>query len=103
MGGASAAGRFDDPAMSVFGGAVLTGNGMFYFAVGEVESDIYVIDLVRNDRRDAIVSDSKGHEPSAWLSATRRSLAIGMWPRLGDALSLRSSPTCSRREPDWRG
>ena len=39
--------RFDDPAMSVFGGAVLAGNGMFYFAVGEVESDIYVMDLVR--------------------------------------------------------
>ena len=39
--------RFDDSAMSVFGGAVLAGNGMFYCAVGEVESDIYVMDLVR--------------------------------------------------------
>ncbi len=39
--------RFDDPAMSVFTGAVLAGNGMFYFAVGEIESDIYVMDLVR--------------------------------------------------------
>jgi hypothetical protein len=39
--------RFNDPAMSVFGGAVLAGNGMFYFAVAEIESDIYVMDLVQ--------------------------------------------------------
>jgi hypothetical protein len=39
--------RFNDPAMSVFGGAVLPGKGMFYFAVAEIESDIYVMDLVR--------------------------------------------------------
>jgi serine/threonine-protein kinase len=39
--------RFDDPARPVFGGAVLAGNGMFYFPLGEVESDIYVIDLVQ--------------------------------------------------------
>jgi Tol biopolymer transport system component len=40
--------RFDDPAMSVYGGGgVLAGNGMFYFAVAEIESDIYVMDLVR--------------------------------------------------------
>ena len=38
---------FADPAMSVFGGAVLAGNSIFHFAVGEVESDIYVMDLVR--------------------------------------------------------
>jgi serine/threonine-protein kinase len=38
--------RFDNPAMSVFGGAVLAGNGLFYFVVGEIESDIYVVDLV---------------------------------------------------------
>ncbi len=38
--------RFDDPAMPVFGsGSVLAGNGMFYFAVGTLESDIYVMDL----------------------------------------------------------
>ncbi len=39
--------RFDDPAMPVFGGAVLHGNGLFYFPVGELESDIYVMDLVQ--------------------------------------------------------
>ncbi|MEP7326088.1 MAG: protein kinase [Gemmatimonadota bacterium] len=40
--------RFDDPAMPVFGsGSVLAGNGMFYFAVGTLESDIYVMDLER--------------------------------------------------------
>ena len=39
--------RFDDPARPVFGGAVLAGNGMFYFPLGEVESDIYVMDLVQ--------------------------------------------------------
>ncbi len=39
--------RFDDPAMSVFSGSVLSGNGQFYFAVAEIESDIYVMDLVR--------------------------------------------------------
>jgi len=38
--------RFDDPAMSVYIGPVLAGNGMFYFAVGQLESDIYVMDLV---------------------------------------------------------
>jgi hypothetical protein len=39
--------RFDDPAMSVFGGSVQTGNGQFYFAVAKIESDMYVMDLVR--------------------------------------------------------
>jgi hypothetical protein len=39
--------RFDDPSMPVFGGAVLAGNGLFYFPVGELESDIYLVDLVR--------------------------------------------------------
>jgi Tol biopolymer transport system component len=39
--------RFDDPAMPVFGGAVLHGNGLFYFVVSEIESDTYVVDLVR--------------------------------------------------------
>ncbi|HQR17771.1 MAG TPA: protein kinase [Gemmatimonadales bacterium] len=39
--------RFDDPSMPVFGGGVLPGNGLFYFAVGEIQSDVYVMDLVR--------------------------------------------------------
>ncbi len=39
--------RFDDPSMPAFGGAVLPGNGLFYFAVGEIQSDVYVMDLVR--------------------------------------------------------
>jgi Tol biopolymer transport system component len=39
--------RFDDPSLSVYNGAVLPGNGQFYFPVGEIESDIYVTDLVR--------------------------------------------------------
>jgi TolB protein len=40
--------RLDDPAMSVYkGGAVLAGNGMFYFAVAEIESDVYIMELVR--------------------------------------------------------
>ena len=38
--------RFDDPSMLVFGGGVLPGNGLFYFAVGEIQSDVYVMDLV---------------------------------------------------------
>jgi TolB protein len=39
--------RFDDPSQSVYGATVVTGNGMFYVAIGEIESDIYVMDLVR--------------------------------------------------------
>ena len=39
--------RFDDPSMLVFGGAVLAGKGLFYFPVGEIQSDVYVMDLVR--------------------------------------------------------
>jgi len=38
--------RFDDPAMPAFGGGVLAGNGLFYFAIAQTESDIYVMDLV---------------------------------------------------------
>jgi Tol biopolymer transport system component len=38
---------FDDPSRPVFtGGPVTSGDGMFYFAVGEIESDIYVMDLL---------------------------------------------------------
>jgi len=37
---------FDEPSMPVFGGAVLAGNDVFYFAIGEIESDIFVMDLV---------------------------------------------------------
>ena len=40
--------RFDNPAMVLYGGrGVIAGNGHFYFAIGEMESDIYVADLVR--------------------------------------------------------
>lgn len=39
--------RFDEPAMSVWPGAAVAGNGRFYFAVGQIESDIYVMELVR--------------------------------------------------------
>ena len=39
--------RFDDPSMPGFSGSVLVGNGMFYLAVGEMESDVYVVDLQR--------------------------------------------------------
>ncbi len=38
--------RFDDPAMGVYPSPVLAANGMFYFAISEIESDIYVMDLV---------------------------------------------------------
>jgi len=39
--------RLDEPSMPVQGGSVVAGNGLFYFAVGEMESDVYVMDLVR--------------------------------------------------------
>jgi len=39
--------RLDDPSLSVYNGAMLPGNGQLYFAVGEIESDVYVMDLVR--------------------------------------------------------
>jgi serine/threonine-protein kinase len=39
--------RFDEPSLSVYPGAVTVGNGQFYFAVGEIESDIYVTELVQ--------------------------------------------------------
>ncbi|MEO8637199.1 MAG: protein kinase [Gemmatimonadales bacterium] len=39
--------RFDDPAQAVYGATVVIGNGMFYCAIGEIESDIYVMDLTR--------------------------------------------------------
>lgn len=39
--------RFDDPALSVFNAGTTVGNGRFYFSVGEIECDIYVMDLVR--------------------------------------------------------
>jgi serine/threonine-protein kinase len=38
--------RFDDPALRVFGTPLSVGNGLFYFVIGEMESDIYVMDLV---------------------------------------------------------
>jgi len=38
--------RFDEPSMQVYrGGAVVEHDGMFYFAIGEIESDIYVMEL----------------------------------------------------------
>jgi Tol biopolymer transport system component len=39
--------RFDDPAQSVLTASVPARNGRFYLSVGEVESDIYLMDLVR--------------------------------------------------------
>ncbi len=39
--------RFDDPASRASGPGVTIGNGRFYFAVAEMESDIYVMNLVR--------------------------------------------------------
>ena len=39
--------RFDEPGMSVYPAPVLAERGRFYFAVGQIESDIYVMDLVR--------------------------------------------------------
>jgi serine/threonine-protein kinase len=38
--------RFDDPARSVFEGSVQVGNGMIHVVIVEVESDIYVMDLL---------------------------------------------------------
>jgi Tol biopolymer transport system component/tRNA A-37 threonylcarbamoyl transferase component Bud32 len=38
--------QFDDASMGVFPSPVLAANGMFYFAISEIESDIYVMDLV---------------------------------------------------------
>lgn len=38
--------RFDDPSRSVFLGSIPVGNGRLYFAAGELESDIYLLDLV---------------------------------------------------------
>jgi Tol biopolymer transport system component len=38
--------RFDEPSMQVLVlGGVVESDGMFYFAIGEIESDIYVMDL----------------------------------------------------------
>jgi serine/threonine-protein kinase len=39
--------RFDDPAQSVLTASVPARNGLFYLSVGEIESDIYLMDLVR--------------------------------------------------------
>jgi Tol biopolymer transport system component len=39
--------RFDDPSQSVLTASVPARKGMFYLSVGEIESDIYLIDLVR--------------------------------------------------------
>ncbi len=39
--------RFDDPARSVFLGSIPIGNGRFYFVAGELESDIFLMDLVQ--------------------------------------------------------
>jgi Tol biopolymer transport system component len=40
--------RFDDPALSVFTfSPVKVGNGKFYLSLGQIESDIYMMDLVR--------------------------------------------------------
>jgi Tol biopolymer transport system component/tRNA A-37 threonylcarbamoyl transferase component Bud32 len=39
--------RFDDPSRPVYEGSVVAGNGLFYFVVSEMESDVYVMDLVR--------------------------------------------------------
>jgi Tol biopolymer transport system component/tRNA A-37 threonylcarbamoyl transferase component Bud32 len=39
--------RFDDPSRPVFEGSVVVGNGLFYAVVSEMESDVYVMDLVR--------------------------------------------------------
>ena len=41
--------------------------------------------------------------PSAWQSTKRHSPVTSMWPPPGAALIPRSSRTCWRREPDWRG
>ncbi|MEO8202186.1 MAG: protein kinase [Gemmatimonadota bacterium] len=38
--------RFDDPAQSVLTASVPERNGLFYLSVGEIESDIYLMDLV---------------------------------------------------------
>jgi len=40
--------RFDDPAMTVYDIPVTVGNGRFYFAIAEMESDIHVMDLVQH-------------------------------------------------------
>jgi len=38
--------RFDEPSMQIFRvGGVVESDGMFYFAIGVIESDIYVMDL----------------------------------------------------------
>jgi eukaryotic-like serine/threonine-protein kinase len=39
--------RFDDPSRPVFEGSVVVGNGRFYAVVSEMESDVYVMNLVR--------------------------------------------------------
>ena len=40
--------RFDVPQLQIhLGGTLTVGNGMLYFVVRELESDIYVMDLVR--------------------------------------------------------
>jgi eukaryotic-like serine/threonine-protein kinase len=39
--------RFDDPGQSVLTASVPARNGLFYLSVGEIESDIYLMDLVR--------------------------------------------------------
>lgn len=39
--------RFDDSSRAVFVGAIPASNGMLYVAAGELESDIYLLDLVR--------------------------------------------------------
>ena len=39
--------RFDDPAQSVLTSSLPARNGLFYLSVGEIESDIYLMDLVR--------------------------------------------------------
>ncbi|HEY6061697.1 MAG TPA: protein kinase [Gemmatimonadales bacterium] len=69
--------RFDDPAQSVFPGSVLVGNGMFYFAVGEVESDIYVMDLETPWPSPSRVSP----RPSPTATASSASSVRAAWPR----------------------
>ncbi|MGH7658260.1 MAG: hypothetical protein ACREL6_08490 [Gemmatimonadales bacterium] len=39
--------RFDDPSQSVLTASVPARNGLFYLSVGEIDSDIYLMDLVR--------------------------------------------------------
>ncbi len=39
--------RFDDPSKPVYEGALPVGNGLVYMVIGELESDIYVMNLVK--------------------------------------------------------